>query len=72
MFSTCNHVSVNLEGRIDCKIIALILPSSQENGSITLLDKHLTDTWQNYINVEQQSSSLNSTVTGWPKQAILH
>ena len=28
------------------EIIALILPNSQENSSITLLDKNFDDTWQ--------------------------
>ena len=62
MFSTYNHVSVSLEGRNDYEIIALILPNSQENGSITLLDKNLDDTWQkNDFSIETTASSLNST-----------
>lgn len=67
-----NHVSVSLEGRNDYEIIALILPNSQENGSITLLDKNLDDTWQkkNDISVEKTASSLNFTAICRPKQAI--
>lgn len=71
MFSIYNHVSVSLKGRNDYEVIALILPNSQENGSITLLDKNLDDTWQkNDISVETTASSLNFTAIGRPKQAI--
>ena len=71
MFSTYNHVSVSLEGRNDYEIIALILPNSQENGSITLLSKiWMTHGKKNDISIETTVSSLNSTAIGSPKQAI--